>query len=203
VLATADARLGRAIARLREYEDSICLQRGSGRVHTVPAIERLADACAQRAGKPVVVFVDYLQKVPSGRDDASEADRVSRVAEGLKELALRRQTCVISNATLDSEGLRTPRLLLRNLAGSAALAYEADTVLMLAEKTDCVARVYFEFSPQKVEGFREWIVASLIKNRSGQNGIDLEFRKRFASASFDPIGGFVDEKLVDGRLYVQ
>ena len=74
---------------------------------------------------------------------------------------------------------------------------------MLAEKTDCIARVYFEFSPQKIEAFREWIVASLVKNRSGQNGIDLEFRKRFACGSFDPIGGFVSEKLVDGRFYVE
>ena len=38
---------------------------------------------------------------------------------------------------------------------------------------------------------------------SGQAGIDLEFRKRFDQARFEPDGQQVTEKLVDERIFVE
>jgi hypothetical protein len=38
------------------------------------------------------------------------------------------------------------------------------------------------------------------QNRSGQAGVDLEFRKDFANYRIDPAGGYVAERHVDERF---
>ncbi len=200
-LAGADPRLARALGQTRLYEDRLLMLRPSSRTTTVAAIAELVDRIQQRIGRMVVLFVDYLQKVPAEREFLSEADRISWVTEELNELNIQRDMAIVAIAALDQEGLKAKRIHVHHLWGGSVLAYEADIIVMLAEKADSIARVYYEFSPQKVAQFREWVVASLVKNRSGQNLIDMEFRKRFASSCFDPTGGFVAEKLVDEHVY--
>lgn len=200
-LSAADPRLARALELVGEYQSRLLLLRPSGRTMTVSAIGELVDRVQQKDGRMVTVFVDYLQKVPAEREFLSEADRITYVTEALNELNLQRQIAIVAIAALDQEGLRAKRLHVHHLWGGSSLAYEADIILMLTEKADAISRVYYEFNPQKVQAFREWIVASLVKNRSGQNLIDMEFRKQFASSCFDPNGGFVAEKLVDEYAY--
>ena len=92
------------------------------------------------------------------------------------------------------------RIRLHHLRGSSAVAFEADVVLMLNEKTKAVSRIHLAYDALGAKRFRDWIVVSVEKNRGGPNLIDLEFRKDFSHFRFDPDGGLVTEKLADERL---
>ena len=87
-------------------------------------------------GQPVALFVDYVQKVPVFPTVPVEAERVGRVIEGLKELALDQKLVVVAVAAADQGGLDARRLHLRHFRGSTALAYEADAIVVLNEKLD-------------------------------------------------------------------
>ena len=90
-----------------------------------------------------------------------------------------------------------------NLRGSSALAYEADTVLLLNNKYDVVARHHLVYSTGNVDEFRHWAVLTVEKNRSGRTGVEMEFRKRFDQCRFETRGRAVAEQLVDERIYVE
>jgi replicative DNA helicase len=194
--------LGRAqpvLGRLAEYEDRLFLVK-AGAMTTVEAIASLARACP--GSGPLVVIVDYLQKVAVYPDPLGEEEQVRRSVEGLKELALSQSVAVLAVVAADSEGVKAQRMRIHQLRGDSALAYEADVVLILNDKYRAVARHHVVYHPNVAEGFRNWVVFSLEKNRGGVDGVDFELRKRFAHACFDPHGGFVSEQLVDGRLYL-
>ncbi len=125
---------------------------------------------------------------------------MTRVAEGLKELALHGDIAVLAIAAADREGLGSPRLRLQHLRGSTALAYEADLAILLNDKHRIVSKMHLTFDPVRGEDFHNTVVFSLEKYRAGQAGLDLEFRKEFASYRFNPAGGHVFDRLIDGRL---
>jgi replicative DNA helicase len=142
-----------------------------------------------------VVIVDYLQKVPAGEGE--------EVAEQLKDLALEKGVAVLAVVAAEKTGLAPGhRLRVHEFRGSSALAYEPDVVLILNEKYDAVARHHLVYGVGAAERFREWVILSIEKNRSGSDRIDLEFRKQFAHARFDPEGQLVAEQLIDERVNV-
>jgi replicative DNA helicase len=151
--------------------------------------------------RQLVVFVDYLQKIPMIPDPASETERVTVVVQGLKDLALTHSVPVVSIVAADREGLKASRLRNHHLRGSSAINYEADVILILNEKYSIVAKVNIEFNPYQAQRFRDWIILTIEKNRSGKNTIDLEFHKHFEFSCFDPAGRQVQEKLIEERLY--
>jgi replicative DNA helicase len=187
------------LARLAEYEERLFLVK-AGAMTTVEAIGSLARACP--GAGPLVVIVDYLQKVSVYPDPPSEEEQVRRSVEGLKELAMSQSVAVVAVVAADAEGVKAQRMRIHHLRGDTALAYEADVVLILNDKHRAVARHHVVYHPNVAEGFRSWVVFSLEKNRGGVDGVDFELRKRFAHACFDPAGGFLSEQLVDGRLYL-
>jgi replicative DNA helicase len=196
------AELGQAqpvLQRLAQYEDRLFLVK-AGAMTTVEAIGSLARACP--GSGPLVVIVDYLQKVSVYPDPPSEEEQVRRSVEGLKELAMSQSVAVVAVVAADAEGVKAQRMRIHHLRGDTALAYEADVVLILNDKHRAVARHHVVYHPNVAEGFRSWVVFSLEKNRGGVGGVDFELRKRFAHACFDPAGGFLSEQLVDGRLYL-
>ncbi len=91
----------------------------------------------------------------------------------------------------------------RNMKGSTALAYEADVVLILANKADIVARHHLMFSGDNGAQFQGWSVLTVEKNRSGSSGAELEFRKDFGRGRFVRDGALVTEKLVDERVFTE
>ena len=167
---------------------------------TVEAIGTLARACPGEG--PLVVIVDYLQKVSVFPDPPTEEEQVRRSVEGLKELAMSQSVAVIAVVAADAEGVKAQRMRIHHLRGDTALAYEADVVLILNDKHRAVARHHVVYQPNVAEAFHGWVVFSLEKNRGGVDGVDFELRKRFSHACFDPAGGFLSEQLVDGRLYL-
>jgi replicative DNA helicase len=196
-----------ALEVVREYADRLSVHRSSGGRTTVEVIKQTVAELAERHGAEPLVVVDYLQKVPLDDDPADslgEESRTTRVVEELKDLTLDRDLPVLCVVAAEKEGAGSgQRMRIAHIRGSSALAYEADTVLMLNNKYDVVARHHLVYDSGNVERFRHWAVLSVEKNRSGLTGVDMEFLKRFEQSRFETHGQLVREKLVDDRVFVE
>lgn len=185
-----------ALKDVAEIADRFYVHESSGRTTTAAVIRQVVQSLP--AGPPAVVVIDYLQKVAIGEDDRGE------VVEQLKDLALEAQVAILAVVAADKEGI-TPghRLRVHELRGTSALAYEPDVVLILNEKYDAVARHHLVYGVGAAERYRDWVVLSIEKNRGGTDRVDLEFRKQFAHARFDPEGQMVAEQLSDERIHIE
>jgi replicative DNA helicase len=182
-----------ALEELEQLGDRFFVHESSGRSTTVAAIREAVDALPE--GPAPVIVIDYLQKVPTHHE--------GEVVEALKDMALEKQLVVLAVVAADKAGIAPGhRLRVHELRGSSSLAYEPDVVLILNEKYDAVARHHLVYGVGAAERFREWVVLSIEKNRGGTDRIDLEFRKQFAHARFDPEGQIVAEQLADERVQV-
>jgi len=182
-----------ALKELAELGERFYVHESSGRSTTVNMMRSVLDGLPP--GPPPVVVVDYLQKVPAAQGE--------EVAEELKDLALEKGVSVLAVVAAEKAGLAPGhRLRVHEFRGSSALAYEPDVVLILNEKYDAVARHHLVYGVGAAERFREWVILTIEKNRGGTDKIDLEFRKQFAHARFDPEGQMVAEQLIDERLHI-
>lgn len=209
-LETLEQRLARyeggaeAVSAVRSYADRLFVHRASGASTDLVAIARIVEDVAEAGGDRPVVVVDYLQKVFVPGGGASEEDDVSAVVEGLKDLSLDLQVPVLAIVAADKDGLAAgKRLRVHHLRGSSALAYEADVVLVMNDKYDVVARHHLVYDTANAERFRDFVVMTVEKNRSGLDGLDLEFRKRLEHSRFESEGRPVAEQLVDERVFVE
>ncbi|MGN6131905.1 MAG: DnaB-like helicase C-terminal domain-containing protein [Nocardioidaceae bacterium] len=195
----------KALGVVEEYADRLVLHRSTGSSTSLDVVRDAVEQVRTQTGSVPLVVVDYLQKVhvPHG-STTDESERVTLVVEGLKDLALDLDAPVLAVVAADKEGLQAgKRMRVNNLRGSSALAYEADTVLLLNNKYDVVARHHLVYNVGNVERFKHWAVLSIEKNRNGQAGVDIEFQKRFEQARFETVGQIVAEQLVDERVFVE
>ena len=198
----ANPRLRPALERLSRYGPNLFLLRGSQTKNTVDNLNELIKRYKELSGdRRLVVFIDYMQKVPVIPDPPTETEKVTYVVNGLKDVALSMEVPMISIVAADKEGLKASRLRNHHLRGSSAINYEADIILILNEKYSIVSKVNIEFNPYQAQRFRDWVVVSVEKNRGGQDNVDLEFEKHFEYSTFDPNGRQVQEKLIEERLY--
>ncbi|MFZ5869254.1 MAG: DnaB-like helicase C-terminal domain-containing protein [Actinomycetota bacterium] len=177
------------------------------RLHLVPArgdVTGLDDVreLAQLAGEPTLVVVDYLQKVFAG-DTVDEDVRVARIATSLKDLALELSCPVLAVTAVDRIGLDAHRIRARHLKGSVTLAYEADSIMVLQNKYDVVARQHLMYDLTAAQQHHNWLVLTVEKNRHGRDHVELEFRKRLSHGHIDPHGRVVEDQLVDERLHLE
>jgi replicative DNA helicase len=194
----------KALETVESYAERMMLHRSTGSSTTLDVIREAVEDVRDHTGQLPVVFVDYLQKVKVPDGPSAEDDRVTLIVEGLKDLALDVDVPVLAIVAADKTGLESgKRMRVNNLRGSSALAYEADTVLILNNKFDVVARHHLVYNTGNIERFKQWVVLTIEKNRSGKDGIDLEFQKRFEQSRFEPHGQVVVEKLVDERVFVE
>jgi replicative DNA helicase len=195
-------KLKPAIDRIARYGSNLYLLRGSATASTVDNLRELIDIHRRRSGeRRMVLIVDYLQKVPQFPEPQTESEKVTYVVNGLKDIALSEKLPTIAIVAADKEGLKAARLRNHHLRGSSAINYEADVILILNEKYNIVAKVNIEFNPYQAQRFRDWIICSVEKNRSGADNLDIEFQKHFDFSCFDPAGRPVQEKLIEERLY--
>ena len=195
-------RLRPALERISRYGPNLYMLRGSQTTTTVENMSALVARYKELSGdRRLVVFIDYMQKVPVHPEPPNEVEKVTYVVQGLKDLALNHEVPLISIVAADKEGLKASRLRNHHLRGSSAINYEADIILILNEKYQIVAKVNIEFNPYQAQRFRDWVVATVEKNRGGTNAIDLEYQKYFEYSCFDPTGRAVMEKLIEERLY--
>lgn len=192
-----------ALGALQSFGDRLLIHRSLGSSTDLGTIRRVVEDAVGRTGRRPLVVVDYLQKVHVPVPE-SEFDRVTRIVEGLKDLALELELPVLAVVAADKEGLAAgKRLRVQHLRGSSALAYEPDVVLILNDKYDVVARHHLVYDTGKAELFRNYAVLSIEKNRSGMVDVDLELRKRFEQSRFETDAQTVAETLVDERVYVE
>jgi replicative DNA helicase len=198
----SNPRLRPSLDRIARYGQNLFLLRGSQTASTVDNIRKLVQEHARLSGdRRLVVFVDYLQKVPQIPEPSNETEKVTYVVNGLKDIALSEDVPMVCIVAADKEGLKASRLRNFHLRGSSAINYEADIILILNEKYHIVAKVNIEFNPYQAQRFRDWVIVSVEKNRGGQDNVDLEFEKHFEFSCFDPNGRTVQEKLIEERLY--
>lgn len=196
----SDPMLAGCYDRLTDYADHLWLIRASGAHTGLPELDAILSRHADGANGAPILFVDYLQKVAVRPEPPDEAEKVTRIATGLKELALAHDAVVVAVVAADTLGLSVPRLRLHHLRGSSALAYEADIVMTLNEKAQAVSKVHLAYDSLKASSFRRFVVFSLEKNRDGPSLLDMEFEKDFEHFRFRPKGAFVSERLVDERM---
>jgi replicative DNA helicase len=194
----------KAIEVVQEYADRLILHRSTGSSTGVPEFRAAVRKVHEDTGQLPLVIVDYLQKVHVDGNIPEEDERVTQVVEALKDMALDEDVPVLAIVAADKAGIQQgKRMRVNNMRGSSALAYEADTVLILNDKYDVVARHHLVYNVGNVERFRHWAVMTIEKNRNGQAGADLEFFKRFEQSRFDPDGQMVAEQLTDERVFVE
>ncbi len=187
-LASESLPLRVAIERASAWAERLRLVTASALATGLETLDTLAAAAD-------AVVVDYLQKVPASAE--SEAARHAAAVSGLKDLALRRRVAVVAVSSCDHDGLLAARTRLHHLHGAEALAYECDVAVLLNDKARAVDASHRDFDPVRARGFRDTVVFSVEKNRSGQADLSLEFDADFASSRFDPDGRFVAERLAD------
>ena len=193
-----------AVQAVRAYSPRLFFARANGSTTDLHVIAARLEQIIERTGQPPVVVIDYLQKVPVPDGPSAEEERITLVAEGLKDLALRLQCPIVAIVAAERDGLVAgKRLRVNNLRGSSALAYEPDVILLMNDKYDVVARHHLVFDIGNAERFRSWAVMTIEKNRSGLDKIDLEFQKHFEQGRFDTAGRVVTEQLVDERVFVE
>jgi replicative DNA helicase len=177
--------------------------RGGTRTATVD-IAAAGAAIVGSDGRHPLIVVDYVQKVATDPPAVDEERRMAQVAGELKDLALTIAAPVVAISASDALGISDgKRLRTQHLRGASALAYEADTVLLINDKFDVVARHHLVYGAANTERFRNYAVLTIEKNRGGMAGVDMEFRKRFDQARFERTGDLVAEQLVDSRVFTE
>jgi len=99
------------LERIGRYGQSLFLLHGSHSATTAANLRLLVEAYRREAPqRPLVVFVDYLQRVPVLPEPSSEEEKVTNVVAGLKDIALSLGVAVVSIVAADKEGLKAARL---------------------------------------------------------------------------------------------
>ncbi|MGI8644427.1 MAG: DnaB-like helicase C-terminal domain-containing protein [Thermomicrobiales bacterium] len=191
----------RAMTSFDHYASRFHLVADAARRSSIEALEALITAHRAESDEPLVLFVDYLQKVEATRQDApNEAERVTEVVQSLKRIALYANVAIVAIVAAEKAGLTAPRLRFTHLRGSSALMYEADIAVIMNDKWQIIDRDHIVFNAHKAQEFREWIVCTIEKNRGGRNLVEVEFQKRFEYCCFNPEGGRVTERLYEERI---
>jgi replicative DNA helicase len=196
----SNPRLRPSLERIARYGSNLFLMRGTATGSTIENLRALVQEHRDDERRLVLV-VDYLQKVPVIPEPTDEAEKVTRIVGGLKDIALSAGIPVVAIVAADREGLKAKRLRNHHLRGSSAINYESDIILILNDKYHIVAKVNIEFNPYQAQRYRDWVIVTVEKNRGGQDNVDLEYEKLFEYSCFDPTGRATAEKLIEERLY--
>lgn len=193
-----------AVRRVQGYADRLHVHRSTGSSTTLFVIADAVEEAWRETGSAPLVVIDYLQKVRPADPTLLEHERVTRVVESLKDLAIDAHVPIVAIVAADKDGIEAGRRTrAQHMRGSTSLAYEPDILLILNDKFDTVARHHLVYDASSVERFKEWLIVSVEKNRVGRDGIDLEFRKRFDQGRLETDGRYVSEKLIDERVYTE
>jgi replicative DNA helicase len=186
--------------KIEKYKSRLHFFKGNSVKTTIQTIRSMVNEAKAAYGN-VVVFIDYLQKVPVFPEPPTEDEKVTYITQGLKDLALSAEVPIFAVVAADREGLKAQRLHIFHLRGSSAIDYEADICLILNDKSKIISKSNVVYNPSKMKEFVQWVVCTVEKNRTGQKMVDLEFKKHFKYFCFDPEGRLVQETLIDEKIY--
>jgi len=193
----------KVLEKIEKYKGDLILFKGNNFKTTLQAIRWMAINILNEItnNKGLVVFVDYLQKVPVYPEPSNENDKVTIITEGLKDMALSLNIPIVAVVAADKEGLKANRLRLHHLRGSSAIDYEADIALILNDKSRIISKINVAYNPSKMAEYNNWVVCTVEKNRTGRKMVDIEFEKHFKFFCFDPRGRIVEEQLIEEKLF--
>ncbi len=169
----------RAFNRISRYWQRLHLVRGSSRLTTVEVLETYIEKAQDDGFQDIVLFVDYLQKVPYrppiGAPDPDTTQRIGHVVGGLKDVALATGVPVVAVSASDEAGLRAGRVRLADLLGPSLVQYECDVGIIQ--------------NPHEVgtDG-KQSVLWTIEKNRSGPNGVAMLFKLEGRYFYFDSQG---------------
>lgn len=190
-----------ALGRLLRYSDRLIMLKASPAVTNLRSIKEMISRLSDATGGNVTVFIDYLQKVAVHPErPRDENDKVTIIVEGLKDIALSLDVPVMSIVAADREGLKSPRIHLYHLRGSSALDYESDIAIIMNNKYQILAKDHVSFNPYTAKQFRNWLVWTVEKNRSGRAMMDIEFELQAEHFAFNPRGQKVQQQLIDNKI---
>ena len=156
-----------AWSRIVRYWERLYLSKG----HPVKTTLNVLDTYLTRLRSQftsVVLFVDYLQKIPvfSPGIELAPERQIRTVTEGLKNLALAHGVPIVAVAAADAEGLRGERVRFEDLWGGSSVNYEPDVAVMLnpAQQTGQTQDTDTLFSIEK--------------NRLGPTGVEFQHALR-------------------------
>jgi len=202
-LLNASSRGKVVLEKLLQYKDRLHIIKGDSLKTTLHAIRSMIIELKSQSNGQVVVFVDYLQKVPVFPEPDREEEKVTIITQTLKDMALSLQVPIVTVVAADREGLKAKRLHIFHLRGSSALDYEADIVLILNDKDKIISKNNVAYNPSKLTEYRQYIIITVEKNRTGRKMIDFEFKKHFKFFCFDPCGRSVQEQLIEEKLFTE
>ena len=84
----ANPRLRPSLERIARYGSNLYLMRGTATTSTVDNLRSLVEEHRGDEERRLVLFVDYLQKVPVIPEPTTEEEKVTRIVSGLKDIAL-------------------------------------------------------------------------------------------------------------------
>ena len=158
-----------AWSRFATYWERLYLIEGNPSKTTLNVLDTYLSHLKARSER-VVLFVDYLQKVPvpfTGVELTPER-QIRVVTEGLKNLALAYHVPIIAVAASDTEGLKNERMKFQDMWGGASVQYEPDVAVMLNR------------------GDENKILFSVEKNRMGAANESCEYELSGATFVFLP-----------------
>jgi len=197
-------KTAKALETINRYADRLILMKASPAVTTLNAIRDMVRQMVEVTDGKVALFIDYLQKVAIYPERATdESEKVTIVVEGLKDIAMTFNIPVLAVVAADREGLKSKRLHLYHLRGSSALDYECDIAIIMNNKFHILSKDHVAFNPYKSEGYRDWVVFTIEKNRAGRAMIDVEFQLKAQHFCFVPKGNLVEQKLIDEKIIVE
>lgn len=170
----------RSWTKITSYWERLLLASGNTLKTTLEVLETYIRWVRSR-GPEVVLFVDYLQKVPFpaiwGGAPLEEAERINHVTAGLKHLAMGHGIPVVAVGAADTEGLKADRVRLRDMWGPSVVSYECDMALML----NPLRRTNQKMKSQEVR-------VSVDKNRHGPEGVEMVFTMHGPYFALNPQG---------------
>lgn len=171
-----------AYARINQYWEYLYLVKGDPRKTTPEVFDKYVEFVKEEGClDSVVLFVDYLQKVPVMPHLHESKDPVQVVVEELKNLALSRRIPIVAVAAGDKEGLRRDRLRFEDLWGNSSINYEPDVAIMLNP-------TWRENAAARRKNREPQVLFSIEKNRLGPTWIEFLFTLYGKFYAFDPTG---------------
>ncbi|MCL5952129.1 MAG: DnaB helicase C-terminal domain-containing protein [Chloroflexi bacterium] len=165
-----------AWSRITKYWERLFLTKGHPVRTTLNVIDTYLTHLRSQF-ESVVLFVDYLQKVPvlSTNADLTTEKQMRTVTEGLKNLALSHHVPIVAVAAASAEGLKGGRVRFEDLWGGSSVNYEPDVAVMLNP------------APNPGIGCETVITFSVEKNRLGPVGIVTNSILRGRHFAFDTL----------------
>ena len=191
-----------AVSEVRTYADRLLLHRSLGSMTDLDAVREVVRATVERTERRPLVVVDYLQKVlrpeDAGRGRAGDGRR--RGAQGPRPRPR-------GSGARDRRGRQGgPRA---GPAGARCTTCAAPP-RSPTRRTSCSCSTTstrswpsttWSTTPRTRIAYRQHVVLSVEKNRSGLDRIDLQLRKRFEQARYETEMVPVDEQLLDDRVF--